>query len=82
MVASRFLISSLSLQASAVTWGEDCKKPLNQENIHLVSSVLDAIDHVILALDTQVGRVNLLLQVVPCSLQAVGLVNDILESIL
>merc|ERR1719458_1527582 len=46
----------------------------------LGSSLLDLVDLVVLTLDTGVGGINLLLQVVLCSLQSVGLVNDVLNS--
>merc|ERR1719189_2917254 len=45
----------------------------------LGSSLLDLVDLVVLTLDTGVGRINLLLQVVLGSLQPIGLVNDVLN---
>ena len=47
--------------------------------LNLCSSLLDLVDLVVLTLDTGVGRINLLLQVVLGSLQPVGLVNNVLR---
>merc|ERR1719411_2300119 len=45
----------------------------------LGSGLLDLVDLVVLALDPGVGGINLLLQIILCSLKAVGLVNDFLN---
>ena len=45
----------------------------------LATSLLDAIDGVILTLDAGVGLVNLLLQVVSCILKTGGFVDNILK---
>ena len=50
-----------------------------RKKYNLGSSLLDLVDLVVLTLDTGVGRINLLLQVVPGSLKPVGLVNDVLR---
>ena len=59
--------------------------PLEEEELNnhlkeynLGSGLLDLVDLVVLALDPGVGRINLLLQIVLCSLKPVGLVNDFL----
>ena len=79
MVDSRFLISSLSLVASAVTYKDKIIQLGQIRNKYLGSSLLDLVDLVVLTLDTGVGGINLLLQVVPGSLKTVGLVNDVLR---
>ena len=88
MVDSRFLISSLSLVASAVTYKDEIelldflprKRELNfhWKKYNLGSGLLDLVDLVVLALDPGVGGINLLLQIILCSLKPVGLVNDFL----
>ena len=62
-----------------------CSFPLEEEEhnkkikeYNLGSGLLDLVDLVVLALDPGVGRINLLLQIVLCSLKPVGLVNDFL----
>merc|ERR1719471_2773419 len=47
---------------------------------HLGTGLLDTVDGVVLSLNTSIGLVHLLLQVVPGILQAGGLVDDLLDS--
>merc|ERR1719410_389366 len=46
----------------------------------LATSLLDAVDGVILSLDAGIGLVNLLLQIVSCVLETGGFVNNFLDS--
>ena len=76
---------SLSSSDAPLRPGEECKEILDllpqadSLSGDLATSLLDAIDGVILTLDAGVGLVNLLLQVVSCILKTGGFVDNILK---